>query len=467
LHTVEVDDLRLDCEVCDDVSLIPLGRPWLVMIRDRRTGVILGFSIAVGAPSFESFVEALKHAWQPKDMSAYPGLEWRYHGRFLFLVVDRATHFVGASIELAAKHLGFDIIELAPASPQLKGGLEAANGYVNERVAHNVPGTVMGNVADRKLHEETRVLPMLKLSELRYLIAHFICTRANVMPKKGIGITRNSVGVPGAIWDREVGKIARRPMMNPLIFDRLTGDRKSLTVKRQGVTFDYITYWSPALTEITLHPEHREGAKYDCVRNGNNLDAIWVHADFLPAPLHVPACEADAGYAKGRSKQLHELLKGRAKVEENEARAKLLIFEHFNAAAEFSAEVDARRKLLNVEGIIERIKRGEEQRRLASTITRGTHSPAASAELLDMVSPPSVAETEALSPSASPIHRPPDAAREGKVRQYEIRDGIMAEIDRGALAATVDPESSKATETEIEAELERIAMMKRERGWSR
>jgi hypothetical protein len=466
LHTVEVDDLQMDCEVCDDVRLIPLGRPWLIMIRDRRTGVILGFAIAVGAPSFESFIEALRHAWQPKDMEAYPGLEWRFHGKFLFLVVDRAAHFVGHSMELAAKHLGFDIVELAPASPELKGGLEAANRYVNEQVGHLVPGTVMGNVEERKLHEPTRKPPMLKLSELRYLIVHFICTRMNVMPKKGIGLTRNAVGVPGAIWDREIGKIPRRPMMNPLIFDRLAGDRKSLTIQQQGVTFDYITYWSADLTRITLHKRHTKGAQYDCVRNANNLAAIWVHADFLEEPLYVPVCSADAGYATGLTKQVHELLKRQAKVEENEAKAQLLLAEHYSAAAQLSSEIDDLRKLHDIEGIIARIKTSEQHKRIASTITRGTRSPAASAELLDMVNLPSVPETEPLSPNASPIHRPPDPEREGKVRQYGLRDGRMAEVDRGAPELSAAPEPSVPTQEDIDAELERIAAMKRAKGWS-
>ena len=466
LHTVEVDDLQMDCEVCDDVKLIPLGRPWLIMIRDRRTGVILGFALAVGSPSFESFIEALRHAWQPNDMEAYPGLDWRFHGKFLFLVVDRAAHFVGHSMELAAKHLGFDIVELAPASPQLKGGLEAANRYVNEEVGHMVPGTVMGNVEERKLHEETRKPPMLKLSELRYLIVHFICTNLNVLPKRGIGLTRNSVGVPGAIWDREIGKIPRRPMMNPMIFDRLARDRKRLTIQRQGVTFDYITYWSPDLTQITLHERHTKGAQYDCVRSANDLSAIWVHADFLAEPLKVPVCSADAGYATGLTKDVHELLKRQAKVEADEARAKMLLAEHYSAAAQLSSEIDDLRKLHDIEGIIARIKMSEQQKRIASTITRGTHSPTASADVLDMVNLPSVPETEPLSPNASPIHRPPDPDRAGKVRQYGREDGRMVEIDRGAPELPPAPDPSVPTQEDVDAELERIAAMKRARGWS-
>lgn len=467
LHTAEVDDLQLDCEVCDDVSLVPLGRPWLIMIRDRRTGVILGFSIAIGAPSFASFIEALRHAWQPKDMSAYPGLRWRYHGKFLFLVVDRATHFVGLSMEVAANHLSFDVVELAPASPQLKGGLESANAYINEQIAHLAPGSVTGNVVDRKENEPSRLPVMLKLSELRYLVVHFICTRMNEMPKANLGPVPGMKGVPGAIWDREVGKIQRRPPPVPEIFDRLSGSRKSVTIQRGGITFDYITYWSPLLDEITLSGFHSKGMRYECMRPSHTLEYVWVFADFIQAPIKVPVCAAHAGYATGLGRELHDILKARARVEVNEASFAKLLARELHATAELSAAVRGVRERENVPAIIERIKRGDEQRRIASTVTAGTYSPEASADLLDLANLPEVPETEALSPNASPVHRAPSPDREGTVRQYALDDGRVVEVDRGKPPAPPEEEAGPPSDEELEAEMARIAAMKRERGWTK
>ncbi|WP_294644889.1 hypothetical protein [uncultured Aureimonas sp.] len=467
LHTAEVDDLRLDCEVCDDVSLVPLGRPWLIMIRDRRTGVILGFSLAIGAPSFESFVEALRHAWLPKDMSAYPGLSWRYHGKFLFLVVDRASHFVGFGMEVAGKHAGYDVIELAPASPELKGGLESTNGYVNDQFSHVLPGSVGGNVAERAENEPTRLPPMLKLSELRFLVTHFICTNMNEMPKANIGPVPGMKGVPGAIWNREVGKIPRRPLPMPEIFDRLAGNRKSLTIQRGGITFDYITYWSPLLDEITLSGHHRQGDRYECLRPRSTLEYIWVFADFVDAPIKVPVCSADAGYATGLSADLHDILKARARVEVNEEKASRLLQMERDAASRLAAEIRRDRERLDIPGIIERIKRGDERKRLVSKVTVGTHSPEASAELLDFSNPPVVPENEALSPNASPIHRTPAPGRGDSVRKYERREGRVQEIDRGRVPAEAAAGHGPPSDDELEAEMARLAELKRERGWAK
>ena len=89
-------------------------------------------SIGFEAPSFASFVNGLRHAMYPKDMSEYPGLRpWPMFGRPTRLYVDKAMHFVGNNIERTSAALGFEIREFLPAEPSLKGGTERLIGVIN------------------------------------------------------------------------------------------------------------------------------------------------------------------------------------------------------------------------------------------------------------------------------------------------------------------------------------------------
>ena len=465
LHTVEADDLRLDAEIVDDVTFMPLGRPWLIMIRDRRTGIVLGFSLVIGAPSFAGFVDALRHAWFPKDMAAYPGLSWRYFGAWKYLVVDRASHYSGGDISNAGTQLGFEIVELPPARPELKGGVESANRYINEQTAHLWPGSVMGNVVERKEHEVARVKPLLTLSETRFLLTHFFCTQANEMPKRGIGPLRTMNGVPGAIWDREIGKVPRRPLMDPDIFTRLVGNTRRLTIQPDGIQFDYIKYWSPALMRVLQHKDHVEGARYVCVRNPNNLETLVVVVPFMGEPLRVPVTAEMACYATGLRLDVHKAFLAQNNKEVTEANAASLMKRSHQASVAIAVEVKGNREHFDVAGMIDRLVHGAEIKRIGSKVITGTHSPAASQTVLDMMNPPDVPETEARSPNAPTTDRAPRSERAASIRQF-VRDGDghMTEVDRGSPPVAPILVDQKADDDEIEAEMARLEEIRKQRG---
>jgi putative transposase len=201
LDIVDIDHVTLDIVVIDDRYPLAFGRPDLVVVRDRATGSILGYSLSFANPSFASVLQALRHAMFPKDMSAFPGLSWKAYGRPLRLGVDNAMHFIGDDITNAAQQLGFQIVEYRPGHPWEKGALERLNGIINQQAVLGLPGATASNPGERmKFGQEAAMAePVLKLSELEGFLVHYFCDIYHRRPQAGLGILRSLKGVPDVL----------------------------------------------------------------------------------------------------------------------------------------------------------------------------------------------------------------------------------------------------------------------------
>jgi len=62
LDVAEIDHTPLNIYVIDDLSFLPLGRPWLTAIKDRKSGVLLGFYISFQATGLTSIFGGLKNS---------------------------------------------------------------------------------------------------------------------------------------------------------------------------------------------------------------------------------------------------------------------------------------------------------------------------------------------------------------------------------------------------------------------
>jgi putative transposase len=66
LERASMDHTRMDLFVIDEETHLPLGRPWLTVIIDDCTRMVLGYSISFEPPSAVSVARALRHAMLPK-----------------------------------------------------------------------------------------------------------------------------------------------------------------------------------------------------------------------------------------------------------------------------------------------------------------------------------------------------------------------------------------------------------------
>ena len=295
-------------------SGVPLGRADVIVFRDRATGMILGRSVGFEQPSYAAFVEGLRHAMYPKDLSHNPAIKngWPCFGRIENLYVDNAFHFIGNNITQAATELNFHVHPLQPASPWLKGAVERFFGSLNTGLVHLMPGTTLSNVVERKDHEHLGEAS-LTLAQFEAMLDYWICEIYHASPLKALGPIRGLGDRPLSMWEDKV-KVYRTPQLpHPDVFISLAGDRDTRTIQRNGITWEYIIYESPELWSLLSHPKHNRpenggSTTYKMARDPFDLGVISVHNPYTGQILRIPATGAHADYAHGLTLHQHAVI---------------------------------------------------------------------------------------------------------------------------------------------------------------
>lgn len=233
LDEVEVDYTTVDANVWSDDAPIAFGRPKILLFRDRKSGVLLGYHIFFGNPSLEAFLAGLHHAIYPKDMTRFPGYRYPYFGKPLVLIFDNDSHLLTDDVKHACDVLGIVHRAVRPGEPTDKGAVERFIRTLNDYLFHNVPGSTQSNPKRRNLFDKDKqmAVPQLKLSELEAFLVAFICGEYHVHPVGGLGLTRVMKDVPAYVWSKSILDVKMRPPVNPQTFIALAGHRKKVTIQ--------------------------------------------------------------------------------------------------------------------------------------------------------------------------------------------------------------------------------------------
>lgn len=356
---VEVDHCTLDIQLIDPTGLI-LGRPDLIIFRDRATAMILGYGLGYEAPSYASFFTGLRHAFYPKDLSPFPAISkpWPCYGRIQNLFVDNALHLIGDNIQEAGRQLKFNVEPLQPRQPWLKGALERFFRSLNSGLVHTLPGAIRENLIVRREYDKLAEAT-LTVDEFESLLTFWICQIYHAERRKALGPIRGFGGVPLTVWEEKVKTFTTPQLPTPEQFDALAGDWELRTIQKDGIAWDYIKYEDANLSRILTNPNHKvrsDGGtvtKYKVVRNPWNLGQIHVENHHTGELLQVPATTGHRFYAEGRTLHQHNVTKGYA------AR-------RIKAAIDFDSLVRAKDQLAEIATtILNHPKRKQIERKLA------------------------------------------------------------------------------------------------------
>ncbi|WP_210358083.1 integrase catalytic domain-containing protein [Sphingomonas beigongshangi] len=158
LDRVELDATRLDLFVVDPDTLLPIGRPWLVVALDRCTRMVLGWFITFEPPSTLALMQALRNAILPKlyldqikeERGWVIDREPETGGVPRVLAVDRARENIAEHLARFAMRIGINRVEImAGKKPWLKGAVEKVIGTITRKVAHPAKGTTFHNTLVR------------------------------------------------------------------------------------------------------------------------------------------------------------------------------------------------------------------------------------------------------------------------------------------------------------------------------
>jgi putative transposase len=313
LDIVDVDFTPVHVIVFDDERPIIYGRPHIIAFRDRKTGSILGYAISFMGATFEAFLEALKMAIMPKDMSRYPGLQWKQYGTFLRLGVDNDMALINDHVRWTLSQLGIQLVEYRPGHPWEKGGIERLFRTLNQDVIHNLPGATMANVVEReKFLEANKDVPKITLSELHDFVHHYICADYHVSKHSGLGMLRTLDGVPNQLWDEGIKKAKQRRPVDPDVLVRAVGNVSEVTIQKGSVRWDNLIYTHPDLLVVHADARHKAAVPgvntttYKAWRDPSDLGEIHLYDHHNKRTILVPIQPIDEWYAKGLRLYQHQ-----------------------------------------------------------------------------------------------------------------------------------------------------------------
>jgi putative transposase len=131
----------------------PVGQPWLTLLIDYYSRLVVGCCLGFEPPSYGVIMEALRHAILPKAYlkERYTRVQgiWPCCGLPEKLVCDRGPDLTSKDLEEAAFQLGIELDFNPPRTPHLKGTVESFFDGLNDQLAASLPGRTFRNWADR------------------------------------------------------------------------------------------------------------------------------------------------------------------------------------------------------------------------------------------------------------------------------------------------------------------------------
>ena len=281
LQVVQIDHTKVDLMLVDDVTRACIGRPWLTLVLDVHTRLVLGLYLSLEAPSATSAALAVAHAVLPKATWLQDrgiDLAWPAHGLPEVIHVDNGQEFHSRAFARGCQQHGIRIDYRPPATPRFGGHIERLMGTLMGRV-HALPGSTAANVTARGAYDaEHRAV--LAFREFERVLALEVLGPYHNEVHAGLGRT------PAAAWAGPTsGMTLRQPRdATALLLDFLPFEERIL--RRDGVRLFNIHYQDGALGHLVDQAVGKLRVKYD----PRDLSAVFVE---LPTGGHVRAPYAD------------------------------------------------------------------------------------------------------------------------------------------------------------------------------
>lgn len=329
---VEVDHCTLDILLrSKKKGGILLGRPNLIVFRDRATAAIVGWSLGYNYPSYAAFVLGLKRTMYglEDDMLAKVTHPLPGPGHIENLITDNGKEFIGDDIKHAAAQLGINLIPLPPRMPWLKGQLEHWFRTTCQGLIYMLPGTTLENAIAKKDYE-TLGDATLTIEQFEALLARWICDEYNAKPSKTLGFIRgfNDGTTPLDAWKAKSRDYEIDPPPHQDVFIALAGLTKECTIQRNGITIDNIIYEGSALAIVMANPGYRpKGSKgktthLTVTRDPHNLGCAHFVDPFTGKVHPLDACVAHQEFASGLTLDEYQVILARTRDEMKEKKEK-------------------------------------------------------------------------------------------------------------------------------------------------
>lgn len=279
LGVVQIDHVRLDMTIVYSDTREPWGRPWLTLVIDVMTRMIVGFYLSMSAPSSTSAGMALAMGMlSKKDYLADLGLSgsWPVQGRIHKVHCDNAKEFRGAVLEHACHEQRIDTEFRPVKNPRYGAHIERMIGNVN-MMLQKKPGTTFSSSQKRGDYDSKKksayTLRELEVEIADWIVNHYHVSKHGALKKP-----------PIKAWEEAIFGTSKTPacglpqqITNPekLIFDFLPQDKR--VVGTSGIRMNKADYFAEVLIPWINYTDPKTGKKKKFVikEHPRRRDAIW------------------------------------------------------------------------------------------------------------------------------------------------------------------------------------------------
>ncbi|MGO4328764.1 transposase [Cupriavidus sp. M-11] len=307
LQRVEVDNTPLDILVIDEATRMLLGRPWITVMIDRYSRMVVGIYVSFRRPSVESILRCLRHAILPKTYLAerYPAIqgEWPCFGLVELLVCDNGLEFHAKDLEAACADIGTHIAFCEPRAPYLKGAIERYLKTLNYGFTHFLPGTTHAKY-DKRFGYDSERSAVLTFGELDAALHRWI------VDVYGAEFHRGIQACPLQKWGEGAQANAPQLVRDPEHLKVYLGRVAEPTLDRNGIRINSLQYVSDELQSIR---SDRKSMKVTIRFDPDDLGTIYVldphRQEYISAPC------TDPEYANGLTLEQHTLISKKARLD--------------------------------------------------------------------------------------------------------------------------------------------------------
>lgn len=320
LERVEIDHTPLDLIVIDQVTCLPIGRPWLTLSTDKASRMIFGFYLNFDTPSATSVLQCLKMGILPKTtlLSRFPDIrgQWPVHGIPDSIAIDNGMEFHSAALEQTCAEMGIEVLYCGARTPQHKGSIERLFRTINQDLIHTLPGTTFSNTRDRGDYPSEK-LAAITLETLEHLLTKWIVDIYSVKRHRGISTT------PLARWSEiESTRVIELPVY-PQQIEVITGLPARRTIFHYGIELDSVFYNSNQLQEI----RKRAGANILVDLKFYEDDVSYIHVYDPFDEEYIKVLASDQENTHGIPRKVYKLIKHKAKQDYGDSPSSAQIYQ--------------------------------------------------------------------------------------------------------------------------------------------
>lgn len=278
----EIDHTQLDVQLVDEETGLVIGRPYITVVLDKFSRMIMGYLLHLAAPNTETVLRVIERSIRPKAafLERFPKVqnEWRAHGLPARLVPDNAAEFHADDLIAGFNELGIEIMYPRSRGPELKGSVERFFRTQNLGLIHNLPGTTFSSIQQKGDYKSEKHA-CFTLAQLEASVVKWIVDGYHQTPHRGL-----NEKTPAQIWaSGEASRLIKLPV-DPDALECILARRSLVQVHHYGIEIDGYGYHSPELSELRARLKPKEKIS---VRYRDEIDHVWVHDRFRNVFLQV------------------------------------------------------------------------------------------------------------------------------------------------------------------------------------